>query len=547
MLKIMAVVSMFCIFLMDVFVLLPVQPVYAGGTIYINADGSINPVTAPIKRDGNLYTFVDNINESIVVARSNIVIDGDHHIVQGKGEGIGLKLDNVENVTVKNVVVKGFGYGIFLNHTQYCSISGTYIINNPVGIGLINSCINIIFENNLYNNYFYGIYVGSNSTKNSILGNIVTKNYCGIYISSDSNTISKNNIKFNWFGIYLYTAFDNNIFHNNFINNTEQTLIHQSRGIWDNGYPSGGNYWSNYNGSDIYEGKDQNVTGEDGIGDSPYIIDNFNMDKYPLIKPWGEGIPIAKFTYTPLKPESGKPTTFDASNSKSMGGEIIKYTWNFGDGNITSTQNPIVIHIYTKPGTYNATLTIRDSEGLESHSWSLIGVYGHDVAVKVVEPYKNWVYQGMCISINATIINNGNFTEEVILSLYYNITSNLKIGQETITLKPSEIRTITLTWDTTEVAYCHNYTITAVVEIEYDSNPSDNIMQSKTKIHVRIVGDVNGDGRVDMKDIGVAARAFGSYPTHERWNPDVDINNDEKIDMRDIAIFSRNFGRTGPR
>ncbi len=59
---------------------------------------------------------------------------------------------------------------------------------------------------------------------------------------------------------------------------------------WDIGYPSGGNYWSDYNGSDLLSGPYQNETGGDGIGDTPYVIDVNNMDKYPLMEPWS---PIA--------------------------------------------------------------------------------------------------------------------------------------------------------------------------------------------------------------------------------------------------------------
>jgi len=53
--------------------------------------------------------------------------------------------------------------------------------------------------------------------------------------------------------------------------------------VWDNGYSSGGNYWSDYNGTDLYSGPYQNVTGSDGIGDTPYVMNANNLDNYPLI------------------------------------------------------------------------------------------------------------------------------------------------------------------------------------------------------------------------------------------------------------------------
>jgi len=63
-----------------------------------------------------------------------------------------------------------------------------------------------------------------------------------------------------------------------------------------------------------------------------------------------------------------------------------------------------------------------------------------------------------------------------------------------------------------------------------------------------IIGDVTGDGKVDMKDIYIVAKAFGSYPSHPRWNPNADITGttpnvpDGKVDMRDIFLVARNFG-----
>jgi hypothetical protein len=55
---------------------------------------------------------------------------------------------------------------------------------------------------------------------------------------------------------------------------------------WDDGYPSGGNYWSDYAGVDLFSGPYQNQTGSDGIGDTPYFIRANNTDNYPLMNPY---------------------------------------------------------------------------------------------------------------------------------------------------------------------------------------------------------------------------------------------------------------------
>jgi hypothetical protein len=60
--------------------------------------------------------------------------------------------------------------------------------------------------------------------------------------------------------------------------------------------------------------------------------------------------------------------------------------------------------------------------------------------------------------------------------------------------------------------------------------------------------DLNLDGKIDMKDIGVVAQAYGTYPGHERWNQIADITGeqelvpDDNVNMRDVALIARNFG-----
>lgn len=167
----------------------------------------------------------------------------------------------------------------------------------------------------------------------------------------------------------------------------------------------------------------------------------------------------------------------------------------------------------------------------------------NDVALARILPATTWVYQGQTMAFNVTVENRGDVNENVTVTLYYNITGSSLIGTGTITdLLPGENSTITLLWDTTGVTPCRNYTITAVATIEaIDSNPTDNILEDGD-VKIRFVGDLNGDDKVDMRDVGVEARAFGSFPGHPRWNPDYDLNGDDMINMRDVALVVKNFG-----
>jgi len=215
--------------------------VKAEGTIYIRPDGSIEPSTAPIYRDGDIYTFTDSIYDEIVVQRSYITIDGAGYTLQSAipGWGVGIYLTVRNNVTIRNMEIKAFTEGIFLNWLCfYNNIYRVTLTDNRVGIRVDQSSnYNRIYQNNVVNNVLIGVYLDHDSNYNSI-------------------------------------------YHNNFVDNQMRQAsvgVYPSTNVWDDGYPSGGNYWSDYGGVDI-DG--------DGIGDTPYSISADNQDRYPLMEPW---------------------------------------------------------------------------------------------------------------------------------------------------------------------------------------------------------------------------------------------------------------------
>jgi len=60
-----------------------------------------------------------------------------------------------------------------------------------------------------------------------------------------------------------------------------------------------------------------------------------------------------------------------------------------------------------------------------------------------------------------------------------------------------------------------------------------------------LIGDINGDLKVDIKDLYLVAKAFGSRPGDERWNEAVDLNNDETISILDLYMVSKEYGKRG--
>ncbi|UCG69471.1 MAG: right-handed parallel beta-helix repeat-containing protein [Thermoplasmata archaeon] len=208
-------------------------------------------------------------------------------------------------------------YGIYLRYSDSNNISNNICIDNQDGIFMRNSNSNNITNNNASFNTQRGFAfwqcVGNNISDNHVSwnaekgifldefsdGNKLTRNTVvsntevGIYLeSSSNNNITQNNVSLNGYGFQLVSnSYNNSIYHNHIINNTNQSMDDTNDGNrWDNGYPSGGNFWSDYAGLDQYSGPNQDILGNDGIGDTNYTIDSDSRDNYPLTDPMGNFI-----------------------------------------------------------------------------------------------------------------------------------------------------------------------------------------------------------------------------------------------------------------
>jgi hypothetical protein len=76
------------------------------------------------------------------------------------------------------------------------------------------------------------------------------------------------------------------------------------------------------------------------------------------------------------------------------------------------------------------------------------------------------------------------------------------------------------------------------------SPPTELDYEATATVEVKPNGDLNGDSRVDLKDIGMVGKAFGSRPSDANWLIQADMNKDSKIDLMDIALIARNFGKS---
>ncbi len=164
-----------------------------------------------------------------------------------------------------------------------------------------------------------------------------------------------------------------------------------------------------------------------------------------------------------------------------------------------------------------------------------------DLAVIALTANETEIYSGWVVEINVTIENQGDTNETFNVQIYY---GGSVIKTLLITDLPSKNSiTLTITWNTTGLAWCQNYTLTAhIPPILYELDTADNSFTDGW-IKIRITGDVNGDGVVNVLDCVIASNAFASTPKDPRWNRWCDINRDNKVNILDFIRIAANFGR----
>lgn len=433
----------------------------------IKNSGLYYPNSSICLNGANFINITDNIieqsNYGILLLSSNNITINANQIADNLGHGI--VLNNSYNTTIKENNLTGNNaeaINLFQAGTNY--ISKNSFLNNAAAIWMDQSSNNVFSNNNIQNctaSYMY-VVGWANSEGNWFVDNDINnfdRTCQGLVLyNCNESLIRGNNIDNCAYGLYLSSSNRNRIYHNNVVNDTLQAYIFETsiNNGWDDGYPYGGNYWSDYNGTDVYSGSYQNLTGSDGIGDTPYVIDANNTDHYPLMNPWSP----------------------------------------------------------------------------------------HDIAVTNVWPSKTVVGQGYNLIVNAPVFNLGDYTETFNVTVYAN-TSLIASAFVNVTLSAGASVILVCVCNTTSLAY-GNYTINVCAwPVPGETNTANNNCTGGNVV-VTITGDINGDFKVDMRDIALVVRAFGSTIGSINWNANADINDDGTVNMRDVALVARHFGQHYP-
>ncbi len=253
-------------------------------------------------------------SSSLITVDLSNIIDNDVH---------GIHVYNSSNVSISRTLFRTNRFGVYISASWDITISDNIPFSNANG-AYSEASSNITFtRNQVYDNWIHG-FAASNSDELTLTRNrFHSNNVDGIRLTQTANSTVTNNIfSENLRGMYLENSEGMVTFHNEFKNNTKQVRDNKgNENSWEYGYPAGGNYWSDYVGTDQFKGPSQNESDPDGIGNVPYEIDSNSQDLYPLISPpwnlptapedllasWGDG--YVDLTWSPPSSDGGFPVT----------------------------------------------------------------------------------------------------------------------------------------------------------------------------------------------------------------------------------------------
>jgi parallel beta-helix repeat protein len=262
---------------------------------------------------------------AILINSSNVLLDGDGHTIEGgKWALYGTKVVSAENVTITNLRaenwmlagvyaedvsgLRAFNISVTGNTAEGIDVRDSrdvwIALNNLKnlsgdGIYLKRTLNSTVEKNRIENVRGAGVELDEGSMDNLLRSNVIEASGVGLYLrpGSGSNTIRENILTDDQLGVYVFNSSGNIIYDNYLDSERNAKVVGSSTNSWNTtktlgknvlgGNYLGGNYWSDYSGEDI---------NGDGIGDTPYTIDENNTDYLPLTMPADTSPPEIKIS-----------------------------------------------------------------------------------------------------------------------------------------------------------------------------------------------------------------------------------------------------------
>ncbi|MDQ1261629.1 MAG: nitrous oxidase accessory protein [Euryarchaeota archaeon] len=338
--------------------------IFSDGNTITENNASFNGIVG----EGWYGIYLSNSNDNLI----------SNNAAYGNGAyGINL-FPSCSNNTIRGNVLQGNMYGLYMFTDCADNLIEKNDLSRNTNSGLdlrINCTDNLIINNTMENNAVAGLTLMEESGQNTIIGNEIRSNgRYGLQIQSrsDGNTIIYNNISDSQTGIFLDSS-QNKIYSNRIADNVIQA---DDRGInsWNAKYPTGGNFWSDYQGPDEMQGPEQKAPGKDGFGDVPYKISESGKDQYPIMGLQVKQIAILVKELTPAKARVGDAVAIKVKLNSRY--DLLQVTARaYQDGLEAQGYSRLVLSgdfyqgdfstALLEPGSYDIVLSAKDLRGYE--------------------------------------------------------------------------------------------------------------------------------------------------------------------------------------